>query len=133
MPQIKALLGGAKTKLSGGLNLFWEPGVIDVEFPNGRRQRVDYQLREDQYIFSSRVATAGSLYNISWGELAREILMRNRFTSVVAFGLGKRDCVEAWIRQRASTLQAEELKFYVGQLAREADRFEYLLTGKDVY
>ena len=66
-------------------------------------------------------------------ELAREILMRNRFTSVVAFGFGKRDCVEAWIRQRASTLQAEELIFYVGQLAREADRFEYLLTGKDIY
>ena len=133
MPQIRALLGGAKTELAGGLTLFWESGVIDVEFPNGRRQKVQYQLREDQYIFSSRVATAGSLFNISWGELAREILMRNRFTSVVAFGLGKRDCVEPWIRQRASTLQAEELKFYVGQFAREADRFEYLLTGKDVY
>ena len=133
MPQIKALLGGAKNKLPGGLNLFWEPGVIDVEFPNGRRQKVDYQLRDDQYTFSSRVATAGSLYNISWGELAREILMRNRSTSVVAFGFGKRDCVEAWIWQRASTLQAEELRFYVGQLAREADRFEYLLTGKDIY
>ena len=49
-----------------------------------------------------------------------------------ALGL-KRNSVEAWIRQRASTLQAEELKFYVAQLAREADRFEYLLTGKDVY
>ena len=133
MPQIKALLGGTETELAGGLALFWEPGIISVEFPNGRRQKVDYQLREDQYIFSSRVATAGSLYNISWGELAREILMRNRFTSVVAFGFGKRDCVEAWIRQSASTLQAEELKFYVAQLAREADRFEYLLTGKDVY
>ncbi len=38
MPQIRALLGGTKTKLPGGLNLFWEPGVIDVEFLNGRRQ-----------------------------------------------------------------------------------------------
>ena len=63
MPQIRALLGGTETELPGGLNLFWESGVIDVEFPNGRRQKVDYQLREDQYIFSSRVATAGSLYN----------------------------------------------------------------------
>ena len=133
MPQIKSLLGGARTKLSEGLSLHWQPGVIQVEFPNGRKQGIQYQLEGDHYLLTSQVATPGSLRNISWEDLSREILLRNRVTSVVAFGFGKRDTVEAWIRQRASTLQSEELKFYVALLAREADRFEYLLTGKDIY
>ena len=29
--------------------------------------------------------------------------------------------------------RTEKLKFYVAHLAREADRFEFLLTGKDIH
>ena len=133
MSQIKALLGGAKTERTEGLSLHWHPGVIQVEFPNGRKQGVQYQLKGDHYLLTSRVAAPGALLHISWEDLSKEILLRNRVTSVIAFGFGKRYTVEAWIRQRASTLQAEELRFYVALLAREADRFEYLLTGKDIY
>ena len=35
------------------------------------------------------------------------------------------------IEQRAGTLRAEELRFYLGLLAREADRLEYLITERD--
>ncbi len=35
--------------------------------------------------------------------------------------------------RRASTSRTEKLKFYVAHLAREADRFEFLLTGKDIH
>ena len=41
--------------------------------------------------------------------------------------------VETWVEQRASTLRTEKLKFYVAHLVREADRFEFLLTRKDIH
>ena len=47
------------------------------------------------------------------------------------FGVRNWHAVEAWVEQRASTLRTEKLKFYVAHLAREADRFEFLLTGSD--
>ncbi len=36
MPEIKALLGGSACDLGGGLRAEWEPGAIQVTFPNGR-------------------------------------------------------------------------------------------------
>jgi hypothetical protein len=41
--------------------------------------------------------------------------------------------VEAFIEQRAARLQGDELRFYLLQLAREADRLEFLLTGRDYH
>ena len=78
-------------------------------------------------------ATEGHLRHLSWKEISREILLRNRLTQVVAFGVRNWYAVEAWVEQRASTLRREKLKFYVAHLAREADRFEFLLTGKDIH
>ena len=131
MPQVRALLGEDITTLPGELSVQWEPGRLLVAFPNGRQQAIRYRIKKDQYIFTSRVATASALNHLEWRELAREILLRNRVTGVVAFRLNGRDGVDAWIEQRASTLQAKELKFYISELAREADHFEYVLTGKD--
>jgi hypothetical protein len=132
--EIKALLrGGDECDLGGGLRGRWEPGNILVTFPNGRQQTVRYERRGERYLFTSRVATQGQLQHLSWKELSREILRRNRMTKVVAFGIKNWYAVDAWIEQRASTLRAEKLRFYLRLLAREADRFEFLLTGKDVY
>ena len=133
MSEIKALLGGSVCDLGGGLRAEWEPGAIQVTFPNGRGQKVRYQRRGEHYLFTSRVATEGHLQHLSWKEISREILLRNRLTEVVAFGVRNWHAVEAWVEQRAFTLRTEKLKFYVAHLAREADRFEFLLTGKDIH
>lgn len=134
MAEIKALLrGGEVCDLGGGLHGQWEPGIVRVTFPNGREQTVRYERRGEHYLFTSRVATEGQLHHLTWKELSREILRRNRMTKVVAFGVSNRNAVNAWVQQRVSTLRAEKLKFYLRFLAREADRFEFLLTGKDVH
>ena len=131
MSQIKVLLGGNPTKNPDGLTYRWEPGSISVEFPNGRRQLIEYRLAGDFYIFTSRVARRSVVERVGRERIAREILLRNRVTDVVAFRFSNTGSVEGRIEQRATTLQAEELRFYLGLLAREADRFEYLLTGHD--
>lgn len=109
------------------------PGAIQATFPTGRGQKVRYERRGEHYLFTSRVATEAHLEHLSWTEIAKEVLLRNRITEVVAFGIRDWHAVEAWVEQRASTLRTAKLKFYIAQLAREADRFEYLLTGKDVH
>ncbi len=125
------MLAGCKYR--GGLHAESEPGAIQVAFPNRRGQKIRYQRRGEHCLFTSRVATEGHLKHLSWSEISREILLRNRLTEVVAFGVRNWHSVEAWVEQRASTLRTDKLKFYVAHLAREADRFEFLLTGKDIH
>jgi hypothetical protein len=131
MSKIKVLLGGKPAKDLEGLTYRWEPGSISVEFLNGRRQLIEYRLAGDFYIFTSRVANPSIVERVGRERVAREILLRNRVTDVVAFRFSNAGSVEGRIEQRVTTLQAEELRFYLGLLAREADHFEYLLTGHD--
>lgn len=133
MPEIRAILGGDEVALGGDLTARWQPGAIQVTFPNGRGQTVRYQRKGERYLFTSRVATEAHLHHLSWDTISKEILLRNRATEVVAFRIRNWHTVEAWVEHRVSTLQPRSLKFYVAQLAREADRFEFLLTGKDVH
>jgi len=106
---------------------------LTVTFENGRSQEIRYRREGDNYLFVSSVARPQAVRKIQLKGLAQRILARNRATEVVTFGLSPRNGIDAWVTHRADTLQPEELKFYLKVLAREADRFEYLLTGKDVY
>lgn len=130
MPQIKEMLGGKVTKDSSGLRFHWEPGAVVAEFINGRRQTIKYWREGEHYVFTSKVAGRAVVEREGEERIAKEILMRNRATDVVIFRLTEKG-VEGRIEQRAATLQPDELRFYLALLAREADRFEYLLTGRD--
>jgi hypothetical protein len=129
--QIKALLGGKVVHDSDGLTYRWEPGIVTVEFLNGRHQVISYWLEGNSYVFTSKVAGRAIVRRIGRERVAKEVLLRNRVSDVVIFQLTDAG-VNGRIEQRAATLQPEELRFYLGLLAREADRFEYLLTGRDV-
>lgn len=131
MSQVKALLGGRRTTYDGGLVLHWSPGEIRAVFRNGRSQGVRYEIGLDEVELVSTVATRGVLDALGRDRVAEEILVRNRLAEVVRFSIGKYSRLEASCSHRLSTLQPEELRFYVAVLAREADRLEYLLTGKD--
>ena len=58
--------------------------------------------------------------------------VRNRLSELVGFTIDRhgRMIGEAWVPKDALT--SEEFAFYVNLLARGCDRFEYLLTGKDI-
>jgi hypothetical protein len=133
MPQIRDLIGGKTAKEGEGITFQWSPGRVTVLFRNGRRQFVDYRIEGEHYIFTSKVARRAVVEQVGRDRLAREILLRNRLTDVVVFRLSEKGQVEGFIEQRAATLQAEELRFYLGLLAREADRFEFLLSGLDYH
>jgi len=108
--------------------------MVRVGFPrSGRGQVVRYELEQDMYRFRSTILMPAPAKAFGLEKLAAELLERNRTTRVVAFGLTRRGHVEAWIDQRASTLYADELRFYLTTLAAEADRLEYLFSGKDLH
>ena len=131
MSKIKALLGGTRTRLAGDLTAYWEQGKVTVEFRNGRKQVVRYRSDGEFYSFRSIVIGAAVARDFSEERLAREILTRNRSVDVVGFVRTPDGKVEGRVDQREATLQREELLYYLATLAREADRFEQYLTGKD--
>jgi hypothetical protein len=106
---------------------------MEVVFRNGRSHRVQYRHKGDHYTFRATVATPRVVNEIGYPRLAREVLLRNRVAECVGFRITPEGRLEALIQQRASTLDREELLYYACQLAREADRLEYLLTGRDVH
>ena len=131
MEQIRDILGRPVTEYDGGLTFRWEPGAVHVEFSSGRQQKISYRRRDDFYTFESIVAAPRVVRRLGQTEVARQILAWNRTTDVVGFTLDGRRRIVAWSERRAAALQAEELRFYLAVLATEADRFEFLLTGKD--
>jgi hypothetical protein len=51
--------------------------------------------------------------------------------NMVAFGMDRKGRPIGFLDQPASTLEAGELEIYIDTVARECDRFEYVLTGQD--
>lgn len=131
MPQIRSLLGAARSTYEH-VTIAWEPGVVTVQFPSGRGQVLRYAALGEMLRFRTTVLKPAAARELGLEQLAEDLVDRNRETPVVAFGFSTKGHVEAWIDQRASTLQADELRFYLLTLAAEADRLEYLLTGRDV-
>lgn len=131
MPTIRGMLGGRRVKLDDTLIATWEPSTITIEFADGRKQVVRYREEGEFYIFRSRVVTSRIAWQFDEGRLACDILRRNRAVDAVAFIRARNGDVEGRIVQRIATLQREELLFFLKTLAREADRFEMYLTGRD--
>lgn len=111
-----------------------EGRIIDVElWPNGRRQKIRLEQRGDLYRFWSVVATASFVTSddASWRQLAYRAWRKNDLKEIVTFSFDRRDRLIGLIDQPASSLDQEELVLYIGTLARECDRFEYKLMGRD--
>jgi hypothetical protein len=131
MAEIRALLGGVRCTYTGDLGIRWEKGLLTVSFRNSRQQMIRYRLQQGFFTFRSRVARAAVVDKIGRNRLAREILLRNRAVDVVAFRFDERGGIEGVIEQPAASLQRDELLYYIATLARECDRLEYILTGRD--
>ena len=103
---------------------------ISLSRSGGRSQNVRLARRKDRYVFSSVVAHASAV-NEDRRSLAFRIWRRNALKAVVTFTVDRRERVIGLIDQPIESLHPKELKFYLETLARECDRFEYILTGVD--
>ena len=114
----------------------WERSgaLVDVElWANGRRQKVHLERRGAMYRFWSVVAGAGFVRrdDDAWRSLAYRAWRKNDLKEIVTFSFDRRDRLIGVIEQPVDTLALEELVLYINTLARECDRFEYKLMGRD--
>lgn len=132
MAWIRRLLGQRRSRLEGH-EIDWSPGKLVVTFPGGRMQQVSYQVEGGRVRLATTVLSPREVRRLKAksDEIAHLILRRNRATRMVAFGLGRSDAIEAWIVTPHETLQRAELLHYLIALAREGDRFEFLLGRHD--
>ena len=109
---------------------------VTVElWPNGRTHNVQIERIEGDYIFSSPVLEARHVTksNEYWRGLAHRAWRRNAMKELVTFAFDDHHRLIGLISQPVTTLDDEELRLYIDTVARECDRFEYILTGKDIH
>ena len=101
------------------------------EVADGRRQDITIVRKGNYYVMTSTVLKEARARSKKIEELYPRLWKRNLQTDVVAFTFDKQSKLIGRIEQLASTVDAEELRFYIETLARECDQLEYLLTGVD--
>lgn len=105
-----------------------EPHVV-IEFGDNRRHRVTVDEHANEYLLSALVARQSIVSTLP--NLPMQVWLRNRAMSLVGFRIDHRGrlIAEAWVP--TAGLTAKEFQHYLRSVAAEADRFEYVLTGKD--
>lgn len=101
------------------------------EVADGRRQEITIVRKSDYYVMTSTVLKEARVRSMGIDALYPRLWKRNLQTDVVAFTFDKQGKLIGRVEQLASTVDAEELRFYIETLARECDQLEYLLTGVD--
>lgn len=103
-----------------------------ITFQNERRQRIEISHKQDHHIMSSVILNRKQVEVLGRTQVLARLWQRNRSTNVVNFSLDQSGQLIGQIEQCTDTTNVEELAFYIDLLARECDRFEYVLTGKDL-
>jgi len=107
---------------------------IDVEVTrSGRRHRVAIGQWSQNYVFVSVVTGSKHVTQTHtyWRKLAYRAWRRNAFNELVTFAFDEKDRLIGLIEQPIATLDDDELALYIETVAKECDRFEYVLTGED--
>lgn len=130
---IDRLFPATWVSVRGGDSIRRQSGGFLVELRSGRSQRIVHELDGQTYRFTTQVAGPDVIERLGLSRVASDLLLWNRETPIVTFGVDDDRSVIAWISQRAETMQQEELLFYLTELAHEADRVEGILTGEDVW
>jgi len=117
---------GRRWKLDGS--------TIDVRLGEGsRHQVVRLSKKGEFYVLTSVIlgSTSVTASDKRWRDLAVMAWEKNAAYELVTFAFDRQDRLVGQIRHPADHLDAEELALYVATLARECDRFEYILRGGD--
>ena len=103
---------------------------IQVRFADGRGHRVTVGEDGEAYGLSAFVVRRAVVEALP--DLPVRVWIRNRATQLVGFRIDRQNrlVAEAWVPKVGVT--AEEFQLYVRTVALESDRFEFLLTGRDV-
>jgi hypothetical protein len=131
MRELLERFGDALGALDEGTTLEIDANALVVVFPSQRKQRIHVRIRDHHYVFTSRVLGSARVSELSWSELAEMVWPRNRSTPLVAFMLDEVGRLVGRIEHPSETLAPPDLRVIVLLLARECDRLEYLLTGRD--
>lgn len=103
-------------------------------YKGARRHCVLLSRDEDRYVFRAVVLSDSEVTRNKQQRrrIARRAWRRNATKALVTFGFDSDDRLVGQIEAPAATLDHDELVLYIETLARECDRFEYVLTGQDV-
>ncbi|MER7165773.1 hypothetical protein ABT336_06785 [Micromonospora sp. NPDC000207] len=102
---------------------------VKVSFANGRSHAVHVHDGPDGYLFTAVVADAEVVQE--WDRLYREAWERNRHTRLVGFRIDADGRLVAHGWTPKDGLTADVFQTVVRAVAREADRYEFHLTGTD--
>jgi hypothetical protein len=103
---------------------------VEVLIESSRRQSIDVEENADgSLLLRSEVAKPSILRQLRTPLL--DAWHRNRFSEFVDFSLDRRGRLVGETSIPPTSLSDDEWVFYVTNLAKACDRFEYLLTGAD--
>jgi hypothetical protein len=107
-----------------------EGETITFAMEDGRTQRVTISENDKEFILSSIVVRRKIVEDNP--DIPMEAWIKNRSMQLIGFRIddAKRLVAEVWLPKVGLT--SDEFLFRLKMLAAEADRYEYILTGKDV-
>ncbi len=105
---------------------------VTVTFDGGRRHRVRVIETPDTFELHAIVARSSAIAEMRGQPLPVRVWAHNRAAQLVSFRVDTRGrvCAVGWVAKAGLT--AEEFQLVLRRVAAESDRFEFLLTGKDV-
>jgi hypothetical protein len=98
-----------------------------------RKQAVSFSCFKKYIVFESLVMKKINIQGIGYHQILQKMWQRNNSVDLVGFCINEKGNLVGQITQLLDFLDYDEFEFYILSLAREADRFEYILTGADVY
>ena len=104
---------------------------VDVLLSDGRKHRVEAVVTDDGVLLQAFAAKQSTVRSLP--DLPLDLWMRNRTTALVSFRIDHRSRLVAECQVPVHGLTTEELAFCLRQVSIEADRLEFLLTGRDVH
>lgn len=115
--------------LVGSLALTRDRTAFKVDLERGRAHLVEVLEHEDDLELSGLVATARELRAV--GLRPADLWSRNRSRKLTGYVVDADGA--AWVKARLplAGLSSEELHLVVTEVAREADRLEYLVAGSE--
>ena len=133
MDKVRRLMANRDTLPDSRLRVHYDADSVTVRLGGNRSQTVSIERDGDGYVLTSLVlgATRVADQRRDLATFVDRLWRRNRQTDVVNFTLDRQHRLVGRIEHPASTLDAEELFFYLSRLAIECDRMEYLLTGEN--
>ncbi len=118
-------------------NLSWtrRGNRVNVELRcTGRKQKIHLKRDGEMYLFSSIVLGADHFRRRTKyrREVAYRAWRKNALKDLVTYTFDEAGNLMGVFEQPVATLDLEELLLYIETLAKECDRFEYILTGLDL-